>query len=256
MQIPSQDFLTQVISTLKDYSPCDVADALLKFGLPDGGFFPNLNQVSSNDSCSVGVAYTVTYAPMDDPRPELKQVSYIDQAPPGSMIVIGLTRSAQLPGAPYVKITNALYGGLMSTRAKYLEAQGTVVFGRVRDVSEHRALNYNVWSYGTGICAPKGAVKLVAVNEPVEVLVEDYYNKNEEGSSRKAYKTIYPGDIIIGDENGIARVPVGRDVYDDEWLSKIINYIPKRVEADELVAKDIMDGKKAKESQKIRRANL
>ena len=32
----------------------------------------------------------------------------------------------------------------MSTRAKYLGAEGTIVDGRVRDLQEHRDLNYAV----------------------------------------------------------------------------------------------------------------
>ena len=39
---------------------------------------------------------------------------------------------------------NACYGGLMSNRAKYLGAVGTVIDGRLRDLQEHRDLEYPV----------------------------------------------------------------------------------------------------------------
>lgn len=42
------------------------------------------------------------------------------------------------------KLINACYGGLMSTRAKYLGAAGTVIDGRLRDLQEHRNLDYPV----------------------------------------------------------------------------------------------------------------
>lgn len=39
---------------------------------------------------------------------------------------------------------NACYGGLMSTRAKHSGAVGTVIDGRLRDLQEHRDLDYPV----------------------------------------------------------------------------------------------------------------
>jgi regulator of RNase E activity RraA len=42
------------------------------------------------------------------------------------------------------KIPNAVYGGLMSTRARALCAEGSVIDGRFRDVQEQRDLAYPV----------------------------------------------------------------------------------------------------------------
>lgn len=39
---------------------------------------------------------------------------------------------------------SACWGGLMSTRAKYLGAAGVVIDGRMRDVNEHRELGFPV----------------------------------------------------------------------------------------------------------------
>jgi regulator of RNase E activity RraA len=41
-------------------------------------------------------------------------------------------------------IINAVYGGLMSNRAKVAGAVGTIVDGRIRDLQEHRELEYPV----------------------------------------------------------------------------------------------------------------
>lgn len=43
--------------------------------------------------------------------------------------------------APHI---NACYGGLMSLRAKYLKAEGVVIDGRLRDLQEHRDLEFPV----------------------------------------------------------------------------------------------------------------
>lgn len=39
---------------------------------------------------------------------------------------------------------SACWGGLMSTRAKYIGAGGVVVDGRVRDLGEHQEMNFPV----------------------------------------------------------------------------------------------------------------
>lgn len=235
----TKDTMSKFVKFLTQYSPCDVSDALVKFGFKNGGFFPNLTRFSPSSTTVVGTAYTVLYAPLDDPRPAVKG-GYIDSVPKGSVVCVALVKELQTAGAPYTKVNNALYGGLMSTRAKYLGASGSVVFGRIRDLDEHRALEYPVFAYGVGTTAPGPVVKVVGVNVPIEILVG-------EGE----YQTIEAGDVVVGDENGIVIVPVKK--VDEE---KLMEYIPKRVEADQLVARDINEGKPAGASQKARRANL
>lgn len=232
--------LKNAVKFLKDFTPCDVSDSLLKHGLKNGGFFPNLTQFSHGtpEGSIVGTAYTVLFAPVDDPRPAVKG-GYIDHIPEGSIVVIGLTKDLQRDGAPYVKVNNALYGGLMSTRAQYLNANGTVVFGRIRDVNEHRSLKYPVFAYGLGTTAGQSVVKVIGVEVPLEINIGE-----------NIYETIEPNDLIIADENGIVRIPKKND------LESVLDYIPKRVSADQLVAEDIFNGKPANPSQKERRAGL
>ena len=67
----------------------------------------------------------------------------IDGIPQGAVVFIS---------AP-PKMINACYGGLMSNRAKYLGAVGTVIDGRLRDLQEHRDLEFPVGrivEYGEG----------------------------------------------------------------------------------------------------------
>ena len=45
----------------------------------------------------------------------------------------------------------------MSTRAQAIGAAGTIVDGRIRDLSEHRALGYPVFARGVGVTVPAGA---------------------------------------------------------------------------------------------------
>lgn len=228
------------------YTPCDLSDALVKYGVKNGGFLPNLlqrspmrNEINEGATCMVGKAYTVLYAPKSDPRPPVKQ-SYIDSIPKESVLILALPEEQQLLNAPYVTINNALYGGLMSTRANYLKAAGSVVLGRIRDLGEHNELGYPVWSYGVGTTAPGPVVKVVGINVPVTVRVG-------EGE----LILIQPGDYIMGDENGIVRLPVDHKTGPEAQvnLEDVLEYIPKRVTADKHVSEHIKTGTPAKVAQ-------
>lgn len=239
------------LSQLARYTPCDVSDALVHFGIKNGGYLPNLVKRSALGSTTVvGTAYTVLYAPIDDPRPAVK-TSYIDQVPSSSFVVIALPEAQQQQSAPYVTVNNALYGGLMLTRAKYLQASGSVVFGRIRDVAEHQELNFPVWLYGIGSTAPGPVVKVVGINVPVQIKVFEV-----DGGTTSI--GINPGDFIIADENGVVRLPVRHESGPEAQvdLEKVLEYIPKRVEADTNVSKDIKGGRPAAEAQKYWRSKI
>ncbi|CAK9436075.1 uncharacterized protein LODBEIA_P06330 [Lodderomyces beijingensis] len=238
----------EVIQFLAKFTPCDVSDSLNNAGVANGGFIPNLiNQspVAAKTASAVGKAYTVLYAPKADPRPALKQ-SYIDEVPADAMVVIGLPLELQTVQAPYTRVNNALYGGLMSTRAQYRKAQGSVILGRIRDLDEHNALHYPVWSYGVGTSAPGPVVKVVAINVPLQVKVA----ANGDATRVEEILTINPGDYLIADKNGVVCLE------DDDKLQSVLDYIPKRVEADSKVSEDIKRGKPAASSQKHWRGKI
>ncbi|SCU89081.1 LADA_0E13586g1_1 [Lachancea dasiensis] len=231
--------MSDIALQLAAFSTCDVSDCLLNmYGDPEGGYIPNLHQWSGQHGDTlVGQAYTVLFAPHDDPRPE---INYIDAVPEGSVVVMALTLPMQLEAAPYVRISQAMYGGLMSRRAQNLGAKGTIVFGRIRDLAEHRELNFPVYSYALGTCSPKMAVKPVAVQVRLHILCCEAKIQN-----------IRPGDYMVGDENGIVRIPTEKVVMQD-----FFHYMHKSVAADRLIAQDVAEGKPLKSSQNSRRAVL
>lgn len=249
--IDSPMLTRSVLAQLAKFTPCDVSDALVHFGIKNGGYLPNLVKRSAlGSSTAVGPAYTVLYAPLDDPRPAIK-TSYIDQVPSSSVVVIALPEDQQLTSAPYVSVNNALYGGLMLTRAKYLQASGSVVFGRIRDVAEHRDLDFPVWLYGLGSTAPGPVVKVVGINVPLLIKVADV-----DGSATSI--RINAGDLIVADENGVVRLPIGHESGPESEvdLEKVLEYIPKRVDADVKVSEDIKGGRPAAEAQKYWRSKI
>jgi regulator of RNase E activity RraA len=85
----------------------------------------------------------------------------------------------------------ALWGGLMSTRARHCGAAGAVVHGFHRDTNEILALGFPVASFGSYAQdqAPRG--KVLDWRVPIEV----------DGIR------ISPGDVIYGDRDGVLVVP-------------------------------------------------
>lgn len=156
--------------------------------MPNGGFLAGITLWSPERQAGatkiVGPAYTVKYALNSDPAPKVAG-HYIDSIPKGSVVFISS------PPTP-----NAVFGGLMSTRAQASGAAGTVIDGRLRDLQEHRDLGYAVFARDVSTTAPQEVAKVVGVDVPVTF--DGAYNQNV---------TITPGDYIVGDINGVVVLP-------------------------------------------------
>lgn len=85
----------------------------------------------------------------------------------------------------------ALWGGLMSTRARHLRAAGAVLHGYSRDTNEIMNLDFPTWSCGTYAQdqCPRGKV----VDFRLSIEIEDV--------------VVRPGDILFGDRDGVIVVP-------------------------------------------------
>ncbi|MEL4013635.1 RraA family protein [Dryocola clanedunensis] len=92
----------------------------------------------------------------------------------------------------------ALWGGLMSTRARHLKAAGAVLDGYIRDSNEILDLNFPTFSHGTYAQdqGPRG--KVIDYGVPIE------FNGIR----------VNPGDIVYGDRDGLLIIPqaIERDV--------------------------------------------
>lgn len=252
------EYADAITTELENYTPCDIADALVKYGIPHGNYIPGLSQFSPSttlhplEKSVVGRAYTVEYAPKDDPRPAVAG-GYIDTAPRGSVVFIATAVDSQIPVAPFTTLSNALYGGLMSTRAKYLGCAGSVICGKIRDVREHNALGYPVFAYGLGTTAPTKVAKVVAVKGTLQVKVAaQTVEHGGQGLIKEEIRVVNHGDYVVADENGVVVIPAN----DPEFVKNVLKAIPPRVKADELVAADINNGVPAGKAQKHRRAGL
>lgn len=234
------------IQKLAAYGACDVADALIKLKHPTGGFLSGLVlRGPTSEAKIIGRAHTILFKRQPIAPQEkhfsghyLSPVSHmelgkqqqgladvqIDSVTPGS--VLFLSAPADIP--------NAVYGGLMSMRAKRLGAIGTVVDGRLRDLAEHRSLQYPVFSRDVGITAGQEACYSSAINVPVPLR-----------SPHQPDVWVHPGDIIVGDENGLACIPQALE----EEVAKLV---PLLAERDHKVMQALREGATGEEAFKLR----
>jgi regulator of RNase E activity RraA len=127
----------------------------------------------------LGPACTVKVYPGDN----LMVHKALDIAQPGDVIVIDTSASAMTAAA----------GDLISTKARHRGVAGFVVDGLVRDLEEIRALgDFPVYARGVTPIGPlhRGPGE---INYPVSV----------------GGIVVFPGDIIVGDLNGVVVVPSG-----------------------------------------------
>lgn len=134
---PNFTVADDTVAALKQYTACDVSDALLRLGVPGAGFLPDLEPctpgVSSNTEITIAPASTVLFAPKGEglhgswPEKNIPpDANWSDISEPGTIAVL-----RQPDGQK-----NAVCGGIMGLRMKVLGVKGIVAVGRVRDVDE------------------------------------------------------------------------------------------------------------------------
>lgn len=117
----------------------------------------------------------------------------------------------------------------MSTRAKYLGAEGAIIDGRFRDVEEQRALKFPIFARNIGTAPPYESVKVSATNVTVKL------------QSEHQDMEVRPGDYLMGDINGVVVLPA-------ELAEEVIGLMKKRVPADENVREAVEQGMTFKEA--------
>lgn len=229
------------MNSLNKFSLCDLCDGLTNvYNIYNGGYMANLHNYGKiMEDTIIGKAYTVEFVQIDDPRPT---VNYIDNIPSDAILIIGMDLKLQQTVFPFIKPVTAQFGGIMATRAKMQNCKGVVVFGRIRDQEDISKIELPILSYGLSCASSNLVLKPVLVNQPLQIFQSD-----------GKVQTIYPNDIVAISKEGMVHIECTDS---DISIEKLTKYIDKSVEVDNLIMDDILSGKKAKESQKSRRAIL
>jgi regulator of RNase E activity RraA len=134
----------------------------------------------------VGYASTATFRAAAPPRSGNVYSNLTEQ----------VTAFAELPGPPVVvfqdldnPVAAATFGEVMCTTYKAFGAVGLITSGAGRDLDQVEALQFPCFTNGT-ICS-HGCCHIIQTQVPVHV-----------GGA-----TIYPGDLIHGDRNGVTTIP-------------------------------------------------
>ncbi|KAG1904272.1 ribonuclease E inhibitor RraA/Dimethylmenaquinone methyltransferase [Suillus fuscotomentosus] len=208
---------------LSQFSACEISDALIKLGSPNGGHIPDIHMLSPTSQVKIcAPAYTVQMVLASDNLAPKLSSHFVDTAPPGSVIVVD--------APPQTK--NAVWGGLMTAGAQARGAVGVIISGRCRDLAEHRAADFPVFARGHSTVGQSPFVRPSGVNVTLTIHPKDA------GDSSDAFAsvTVTPGDWIIADEDGVICVPVN-------MVDKVAELAKKGQEIDAKCMADIKAGK-------------
>ncbi|RXT07007.1 4-carboxy-4-hydroxy-2-oxoadipate aldolase/oxaloacetate decarboxylase [Ammoniphilus sp. CFH 90114] len=161
------------VELLKPYGSATIHEAMGRTGLMS----PYLRPIY--DSAKVcGTAVTVSCHPGDN----LMIHAAIEMCKPGDVLVVTVTSDS----------TDGMFGELLAVSARSRGVQGLIIDAGIRDTTELTEMDFPVWAKAV---SSKGTVKATpgSVNIPVVC----------------AGVIVNPGDVIIGDRDGIVVVPKG-----------------------------------------------
>ena len=157
-------------------STSTVSDALDKLGIKGQciGVKP-----LKRDFRVLGTAYTVKYITLEDETGTVGD--YIENVPQGSIIVIDNDG----------RLDATVWGDILTRYAKIRDIEGTVINGVCRDTNSSLDIDYPIFSKGTYMRTGKDRVQFVKDNIPVSF----------------GEVSINPGDVILGDADGVVVIP-------------------------------------------------
>jgi regulator of RNase E activity RraA len=170
-----------MLDGFRNVAIASVADALDK-ATGRRGYMAHEIKNRINARRLVGPAVTVLHAPTREVLPPQAALDAIDEAAAGSVICIGMHGDADV----------AVWGGLMSAGAFARKHAGAVLDAGVRDLGEiRRDYDLPVFARCVSPGTSVGRTRTIAAAIPVMV----------------GGILVSPGDIIVGDEDGVCVVP-------------------------------------------------
>ncbi|HTQ00721.1 MAG TPA: ribonuclease activity regulator RraA [Casimicrobiaceae bacterium] len=173
---------------LSKVSTATLCTQLFKRGLRNV-YIQGIKRLSSPSGNLVGPAFTMRSIPA---REDLDQISAFDDpnhpqrkaiesVPPGHVLVLDCRQEKRVASG----------GGILTTRLRVRGAAGLVSDGPVRDSHEIAKMDFPV--YCAGGAAPLNLLHHHAIDQNIPI-----------GCGGVA---VYPGDVIVGDEEGVVVIP-------------------------------------------------
>ncbi len=120
---------------------------------------------------------------------------------------------------------NAMWGEMMSTRARRLGARGAIVNGYVRDTRVILAMNFPTFGFGSYGQDSAPRYKVYDYTVPIEI----------------GAVMIHPGDIVFGDIDGVLVVPAAAE-------SEVFHRALEKARGEKTVKRDLESGISATEA--------
>lgn len=212
---PKETSMTEddIVNEYKKLDTASISDALDKLRIPGSalGISP-----LSNDARVVGRAFTVKFIPKGANTET--SGDYLDDVAAGSIVVIDNDH----------RLDCTVWGDIMTKVAVSKKIAGTVIAGVCRDTALALQLKYPIFSSGRFMRTGKDRLELSSVNKPVNI-----------GGVK-----VTPGDLVIGNSDGIVFVPKG--------MEQEVLELAKKIEATEQkIMAEIESGKGLKEAREI-----
>ncbi|CCF32375.1 DlpA domain-containing protein [Colletotrichum higginsianum] len=221
------------IAALREFTACDISDALVKLKVPGAGFLPDLQLLGRPSAADAPViiapASTILFARkgemLDSPQANIpKDTHWADMTQSGTVVII-----RQPDGQK-----NAVCGGIMAVRMKVRQAKAVVVVGRARDLGELASTGIPIWTRGFSTVGAGAESTPWAVQVPINV----------DGT------VINPGDLVFADPaNGVVAIPKDK-------IDQVLELLPKLTAADDKVKEDVLRGVSVHDAFKNHRNNL
>jgi regulator of RNase E activity RraA len=189
---------------LAKFSTPTISDALDRLGIAGqvAGIYP-----SDRGSRLAGRAFTVLYQPIDVEGGTVGD--YIDDVPPGDVVV--------LDNGGRLDVT--VWGDILTLVAQRKGLGGTAINGICRDSARAFELGYPLFCRSHWMRTGKDRVKVAGVQVPVVL-----------GQVR-----VRPGDILIGDADGLVVVPAERE-------QEVLAVVTEIEEAEEKIRREVQHG--------------
>ncbi len=208
-------FTEEVREKLKAVSTATLTTVLLKRGLRNV-FIRGVYKINPDAPRLVGPAFTLRYIPAREDIDNIgvfndrthPQRRAIEECPPGHVLVMDSRKDPSAASA----------GGILVTRLYMRGAAGVVTDGGFRDTPEIAKLPFA--TYHSAPSAPTNLIRHHAldINQPIGC----------------GDVPVYPGDIIVGDGEGVVVIPAGiaQEVADEAFEQTVFeDFVEDRVKA-------------------------
>lgn len=209
----------EIIEILEKESTGNIADAVEEVTGARGFMYHDMKPVY--ESKIVGPAATAYLRPVlhtDDREYPNYALQILDEAEEGSILVYVLENGLEIAGI----------GDLMATTAKVRNLGGAVIDGGARDVRDLREIGFPVFSRSITPATSVGRYVSVAKQIPVQC----------------AGVTVRPGDLIVGDLDGVVVVP-------REYAAQVVEKVQEYREKEEKMKPIIRETKSMLEALEI-----